>query len=185
MQEILDRLQRRSLVEPARIDAKAFRSHLHQIKRIELAGNNRRRGQANLVDRLHQVADQCRLARSNFTGDDNEAFTLRKAIAEIGQRLTVRSALEIIMRIGSQLERAPGQAIILVVHLVYLPCHSPLKAVPEPQQCRSGYIAIGILWFDAVDTDRCPGRKPPPDLPVIGCICTDTIDIRCQRKSRI
>ena len=61
---------------------------------------------------------------ANLAGDDNEALTLRQAVAEIAHRLLVADALEIELRIGGELEGAPAEAVELFVHEVL---HSPQK----------------------------------------------------------
>ena len=73
---------------------------MHHIETIKLAGNNRCRSQPRFINTLHQMADQSRLTRTDFAGDDNKPFTLSKAIAKIRQRLPMRRAFEIKLRIG-------------------------------------------------------------------------------------
>jgi hypothetical protein len=99
MQEVLDSLQRRGFIKPAGIDAKAFSRHLHHIICIKLAGNDGSGRQASPIDGLHQMADQCRFARAHLTRYHDEAFTLRNAIAKVGQGFAVGAAFKVKMRI--------------------------------------------------------------------------------------
>ena len=108
MQEILDALQRRGLVQPACVDAEGFRRHMDHIQAIKLAGNNGCRCQAGLVHTLHQMADKRRFACADFAGDDNEAFALCKTIAKIGQCLAMRRAFKIELRVRRKLKWASG-----------------------------------------------------------------------------
>jgi phosphopantothenate synthetase len=90
---------------------------VHHVEAIQLAGDNGRSSQPRLVDALHQMANQSRFTCADLAGNYDKALALRQTVPQIRQRLAVRRALEIILRIGRQLERSSGQAVIFVVHL--------------------------------------------------------------------
>ena len=81
---------------------------MDHVQAIKLAGDNGRRCQAGLVHTLHQMADERRFARTDFAGDDNEAFALSKTIAQIGQCLAMRRAFKIELRVRRKLKWASG-----------------------------------------------------------------------------
>ena len=67
------------------------------------------------------MRDQRRLARANLAGDDNEAFTLIEAIAQIALSLTMARAFEVELRVGGQLKGPSAQSVICVIHGVFIP----------------------------------------------------------------
>ena len=115
-QILLHRAQQFGLALPFPFDAELFGNKAQQIVALDLCRHQLDRGQPVRIDRVHQMADQRRLARADIAGDDDEAFALRQPIAKVGHRLAVRSALEIESGIGRQLERASGEAVELIVH---------------------------------------------------------------------
>jgi hypothetical protein len=117
MEIAFDLLQGRRLGEAFRRQAEALRGKTQHVVAFDLGRHDLDRRQPQRVDRLHQMPHQRRLASANVAGDDDETFTLRQAIAQIGQRLAMGGALEIIMRVRRQLERAALQSIKLFVHI--------------------------------------------------------------------
>ena len=101
---------------PSIVEPEALRDDVDDLLLVELAGDDLRHGQLLRVDRAHQVRDQRRLARADLAGDDDEAFALGEAVAEVGQRLAVRDAAEIERRIGRELEGLSRQAVEIVEH---------------------------------------------------------------------
>ena len=67
------------------------------------------------------MRDERRLAGADFTRNDDEAFTLRQTISEIGQSLAVRDRAEVEFGIGRELEWFAAQAIEIVEHCLVLP----------------------------------------------------------------
>ena len=104
MQKFFNGTEQLRLVHMVGIDVEMIGRDAHDILAVQLGGNDIGGSQTRLVDRRHQMADQRGFTRADITGDDNEAFTLREAIAEIGQSLAMRQAFEIEMRIRSQLK---------------------------------------------------------------------------------
>jgi hypothetical protein len=115
-QILLHRPQQFGLAFAFPFDAELFGDQAEQVVALNLRRHQLDRGQPIGVDRVHQMADERRLARAHVAGDDDEAFTLREAITQIGHRLAVRAAFEIEMRVGRQLERPAGETIELIVH---------------------------------------------------------------------
>jgi hypothetical protein len=62
------------------------------------------------------MRDESRFARADLAGDDDEAFALGKAVAEIGHRLLVGAAVEVEARVRRQLEGPVGEAEMFAVH---------------------------------------------------------------------
>ncbi|QYU70774.1 hypothetical protein J4558_11955 [Leptolyngbya sp. 15MV] len=93
---------------------------MDQFAAIEVAGHDLADGDRVTVDTLGEVRDERRLARPHLAGDDDEPLRLREAISQIRQCLAVRSALEIELRVGRELEGASGQAIEVVEHRAFL-----------------------------------------------------------------
>src|SRR5690606_38527152 len=91
-------------------------------------------------------------------GDDDEAFALRQAIAQIRQRLAMRRALEIEMRVRRELERSALQSIELIVHLIVsirpvaIVTGNPLKAVTQAKLAHGGDDRVEIVSLRAIDT---------------------------------
>jgi len=116
VQETLDRAQRGGLVVPVDDQAERVRDDVDDLLAVELAGHDLRRGEARRIDRRHEVRDERRLARADLAGDDHEALALREAIAEVGQRLAVRLALEIECGVGCELEGSSLKPVEVVEH---------------------------------------------------------------------
>jgi len=83
MQEFFKRAQQLRLVHMIGIDVEMIGRDAHDILAVELRGDDIRSGQTRLVYGGHQMTDQRSLAGADIAGDDDEAFTLRQAIAKI------------------------------------------------------------------------------------------------------
>ena len=116
MQKFFKRAQQLRLVHIVGINIEMIGSDANDILAVELGGDDIGGGQTRLVDRCHQMADQSGLAGTDVAGDDDKPFALCQTIAQIGQCLAVRQALEIIMRIRGQLKRPAIQSIKCVIH---------------------------------------------------------------------
>ena len=116
MQEALDRAERGSLIVPLYRKPEALRDDMDNLLAAQLARYHLADGQLPGIDRCDHVRHEGGLARADFTGDDDEAFALRKTITQIRQCLAVRSAGEIEGRVRRQLERLAAQSVKFLEH---------------------------------------------------------------------
>ena len=106
------------------------------------------------------MSDQRRFARADLAGDDDEALTLRQAIAKIAHRLLVAGALEIELRVGGELEGSPAEAVELFVHEPLIPSEIVAQA---NQRGGKGEVLGGEFAVEVIDRNRCPAHKPLGD----------------------
>ena len=76
-QILLDRAQQLGLALLFPFDTELFGDEAEEIVTLDLRRHQLDRGQAVGVDRVHQMADERRLARADIAGDDNETLALR------------------------------------------------------------------------------------------------------------
>ena len=116
VQEGLDRTQCARLVLSGDVETETLRDEMDKLRSVQIAGHDLADRHLLGIDLAHQVRDHRRLARSDLAGDDDEALALRHPVAEIAQRLAVRDALEIEIRVRRQLEGSARETVILVEH---------------------------------------------------------------------
>ena len=88
---------------------------------VQLARHDLCNGDLRGIDAGHHMRDESGLARPHLARDDDKSLTLREAVAEVGQRLAMRHAAEIEIRIGRKLEWLAGKTVEIVEHGSVLP----------------------------------------------------------------
>ena len=172
VQKALDRAQCRRLVMPFDQQTEGLRHDMDQLFAIELAGHHLRGGKPGRIDGRHQMRDESRFACANLASNDDKAFALRQAIAQIGQRLAMRQAFEIESRIGCQLERTALQPIEIIEH--NLPPLG-LKAVTQTDQCiERGLVGQWIAAADIIEASRRGCLQMIGQVAIVGKRCTQS-----------